>query len=57
MATTTVAAAQAAHIGVAGGGLVGALAALLLARSRPDWQILVVEPQAEGQPWINALLP
>lgn len=48
MATTTVAAAQAAHIGVAGGGLVGALAALLLARSRPDWQILVVEPQAEG---------
>lgn len=33
---------------IAGGGLVGALAALLLARGRPDWPIYVLEPQTEG---------
>ena len=33
---------------IAGGGLVGALAALLFARARPDWQLQVIEPQAEG---------
>ncbi|RUO63304.1 2-octaprenyl-6-methoxyphenol hydroxylase /2-octaprenyl-3-methyl-6-methoxy-1,4-benzoquinol hydroxylase [Pseudidiomarina planktonica] len=48
MAATAVASAPTAHIGIAGGGLVGALAAVLLARSRPDWQILVIEPQAAG---------
>lgn len=35
-------------ITIAGGGLVGALTALLLARGRPDWRIAVLEPQAQG---------
>lgn len=33
---------------IAGGGLVGALTALLLARGRQDWRIAVLEPQAQG---------
>src|SRR5690554_6254444 len=33
---------------IAGGGLVGALTALLLARGRPDRSICVLEPQAQG---------
>lgn len=33
---------------IAGGGLVGALTALLIARARPDWQVTVLEPRAEG---------
>lgn len=33
---------------IAGGGLVGALTALLLARGRPDWRIRVLEPQQQG---------
>lgn len=35
-------------IAIAGGGLVGALTALLLARGRPEWRIAVLEPQAQG---------
>lgn len=33
---------------IAGGGLVGALTALLVARAQPDHEIVVVEPQPEG---------
>ncbi|MRJ41541.1 MULTISPECIES: 2-octaprenyl-6-methoxyphenyl hydroxylase [Idiomarina] len=33
---------------IAGGGLVGALTALLVARQRPDWIVTVLEPQASG---------
>ncbi|RUO69877.1 2-octaprenyl-6-methoxyphenyl hydroxylase [Pseudidiomarina sediminum] len=33
---------------IAGGGLVGSLAAVLLARQRPDLSIVVVEPQPQG---------
>lgn len=33
---------------IAGGGLVGALTALLIARQRRDWPILVLEPSAAG---------
>ncbi|OZB03841.1 MAG: 2-octaprenyl-6-methoxyphenyl hydroxylase [Idiomarina sp. 34-48-12] len=33
---------------IAGGGLVGALTALLLARGRQDWRIAVLEPQEQG---------
>ncbi|PTB85242.1 2-octaprenyl-6-methoxyphenyl hydroxylase [Pseudidiomarina aestuarii] len=33
---------------VAGGGLVGALTALLVARAQPDHEIVVVEPQPDG---------
>lgn len=33
---------------ISGGGLVGALAALLLARARPQWQIHVLEPNEQG---------
>ena len=39
-----------AKVVIAGGSLVGALTALMLARQRPDWQIVVVEPRAEGPP-------
>lgn len=39
---------QIAPVVIAGGGLVGALTALLIARSRPDWTIHVLEPQADG---------
>jgi len=49
MAGATMSRAQLqADIGIAGGGLVGALTALLIARAHPNWQILVVEPQAQG---------
>lgn len=33
---------------ISGGGLVGALAALLLARAQPQWQIHVLEPNEQG---------
>ena len=39
---------QSAPVVIAGGGLVGALTALLIARGRPDWAIHVLEPQADG---------
>lgn len=39
-----------AKVVIAGGSLVGALTALMLARQRPDWNIIVVEPRAEGPP-------
>lgn len=39
---------QCAPVVIAGGGLVGALTALLIARGRPDWAIHVLEPQANG---------
>lgn len=39
---------QLAPVVIAGGGLVGALTALLIARGRPDWTIHVLEPQANG---------
>lgn len=37
-----------ADICIAGGGLVGALTALLVARAHPAWQIMVIEPQDQG---------
>ncbi len=37
-----------ASLVISGGGLVGALAALLLAQKRPDWQIHVLEPNSHG---------
>ncbi len=37
-----------APVVIAGGGLVGALTALLIARQNPHWTITVLEPQAEG---------
>ncbi|HET8816762.1 MAG TPA: FAD-dependent monooxygenase, partial [Pseudidiomarina sp.] len=43
-----VAPASSAGLLIAGGGLVGALTALLVARAQPDHEIVVVEPQAEG---------
>ena len=39
-----------AKVVIAGGSLVGALTALMLAQQRPDWPIVVVEPRAEGPP-------
>lgn len=36
------------HIAVVGGGLVGALTALLIARARPDLTLTVIEPQLGG---------
>ena len=39
---------QIAPVVIAGGGLVGALTALLIARGRPDWTVQVLEPQANG---------
>jgi len=39
-----------AKVVIAGGGLVGALTALMLAKQHPDWPIVVVEPRAEGPP-------
>lgn len=41
-------AAKVTPVVIAGGGLVGALSALLIARHRPDWQIKVLEPQPSG---------
>ncbi|MGM0481799.1 MAG: 2-octaprenyl-6-methoxyphenyl hydroxylase [Pseudomonadota bacterium] len=39
-----------AKVVIAGGGLVGALTALMLAEQHPDWSIVVIEPRAEGPP-------
>ena len=39
-----------AKVVIAGGSLVGALTALMLAQQRPDWPIVVVEPRADGPP-------
>ena len=39
---------QSSPVIIAGGGLVGALTALLLARLRPDWTITVLEPREQG---------
>ena len=36
-----------ARVVISGGGLVGALAALLLARAQPHWQIHVLEPNEQ----------
>ncbi|KFZ30492.1 hypothetical protein IDSA_10555 [Pseudidiomarina salinarum] len=41
-------AAKVTPVVIAGGGLVGALSALLIARHRPDWQVKVLEPQPAG---------
>ncbi len=41
-------AAKVTPVVIAGGGLVGALSALLIARHRPDWQVTVLEPQPAG---------
>ena len=39
-----------AKVVIAGGSLVGALTALMLAQQRPDWPIVVVEPRDSGPP-------
>ncbi|RUO75697.1 2-octaprenyl-6-methoxyphenyl hydroxylase [Pseudidiomarina taiwanensis] len=39
---------QVTPVVIAGGGLVGALTALLLARVRPDWTVTVLEPREQG---------
>lgn len=39
-----------ADVVIAGGSLVGALTGVMLARQRPDWQVVVCEPRLEGPP-------